>query len=201
MKYFFIIVTALISLASYGQDCNEQYRQIQQEFNTRYQPEYFKNIVKRVQSTATAEELKEFTDLSLKFRSIPHDSEDHMKDRYALQKRARIIVRAVVSRAGYRILNPVEPSPYDAVIGGKNSSDGNPEYLIEVRSLLVMNDPRPHVTLWLQREGKNYNPWSVVTVGFTASADQDYISWRPNGTRISTTIEEFLKRQLPTSCR
>jgi hypothetical protein len=201
MKIVLILAAFLPSIAS-AESCEEQQLVLRQNFANAYQAEIYRVVTNRVQAALMANELAELTTLSKNFNSVPHDTPEHQDDRFKMQARAKEIVRMAVTRAGYRIMNPATGDPFDAIIGGKSSADGYLEYRVEVRSLLVMADPRPHVTLWLERFDLAHNPWHVVTVGFTAKGDADYVSWKPSGgARIQSTLDGFLKAQLPTECQ
>ncbi len=192
----------LLALPAYAQNCEEQLQNIRTDFNQRFQPDIYKVVGNRVRAALKPEEVEEFLDLAKRFQAIPHDTPQHENEHFALQARARELVRAAAIRAGYRLMNPAEGSPYDALIGGKTSEDGFVEYRVEVRSLLIMKDPLPHVTLWLERFDKAHNPWNVVTVGFMKDPADNYVSWQPNGgRRISTEMNAFLKAQLPADCQ
>ena len=196
-----IFLALLFAGPAFAQTCEEQYKALQTEFAQRYQPSIYKVVANRVRAALMPEETREFLDLSKQFQAIPHDTPEHQNKHFAMQARARELVRAAAARAGYRIMNSAEGSPYDALIGGKTSEDGNLEYRVEIRSLLIMKDPLPHVTLWLERFDKNHNPWNVVTVGIMKDPADDYVSWQPNGgQRVSMDVSAFLKSQLPAVC-
>ena len=161
-----------------------------------------RGITSRVLAQLTSGDQAEFAKLSERFNSINHDTPEHQDERFALQKQARQLTRVVTQRAGYKLMNAEEGSPFDAQILEKFSSDGYSEYLLELRSLLVLSDPRPHLTLWMNRMDKAHNPWLIVTIGFAASAKNDYVSWRLlNSGRIVGTVDEFVKSLMPAECR
>ncbi|TPW20260.1 MAG: hypothetical protein FD126_1861, partial [Elusimicrobia bacterium] len=153
------------------------------------------------QAALTAFEAAEMTRLSARFNAVPHAGAG-IEERFALQARAREITRAAAARSGRPPRNPAHGSPYDAVIEERASSDGLPESLVEVRSLLVLPDPRPHATVWFQRQDPAHNPDGVVTLGVGATPADDYVSWRgPDGHRVRGSWPEFVTSRLPAACR
>ena len=200
MKVFFIFLN-LLSLNLWALDCPSEFKKVSAEFESRFSISQMMRTRENVIRHVTAAEKEEFLSLQKKFNSLPHDTPDNINSRFEMQKRARVLVRQAVNRAGYRLLNPAEPSPYDAHIHTKVSSDGYNEYLVELRSLLVANNPLPHITIWMQRNNPAHNPWQVVTVGITDQEKTDYVSYRDkNGNRIVASKMDFLKSLLPAAC-
>lgn len=191
----------LLNFAAFA-DCSLLLKEAEQNFDSRYQVPQLRQIVYKIHSAQTAAETQIFLDLSAKFKTFDSSKESDLNEMFALQKQARHLVRTNTARAGYQILNPEEPSPYDAVILEKDSSDGYAEYLLEIRSLLINADPLPHLTLWTQRNDSAHNPWHVVTVGVAKDPRYDYVSWyNQNTKRVSASKIDFLKSLLPKECR
>ncbi|MBI5203172.1 MAG: hypothetical protein HY925_16395 [Elusimicrobia bacterium] len=155
---------------------------------------------RRVLGAMTPAEEAEFRALSVRFNAIAHDTPEHINDRFAMQARARVLTRTAVARAGYRLLNPLA-SPYDAVIA-ERSEDDVPAEVIEVRSLLVRADPRPHVTMWLKYQRARTNPWKVDSFGIFEDDENDYVRWRDShDIKVEGSMRDFLLAQLPEACR
>lgn len=213
MSFRFSTALLLISLAAFSSalamqkdsgtlDCSSDLEKIKTAFESRYSVKQMQTVRAKVVAAVNVAEKAEFLSLQKKFNSLPHDTPDNINTRFELQKRARVLVRTAVSRAGYRILNPVEPSPYDALIGTKVSADdGYNEYSIELRSLLVEKNPLPHLTIWMHRNDPKHNPWSIITVGLTDTEQTDYVSFRKSGgERVVLSKIEFFKSLLPSNC-
>lgn len=154
-----------------------------------------------VQAALTPLETAELARMSARFNSVPHAG-DGIAERFALQARAREIARAAAARSGRPPRNPAHGSPYDAVLEERDSSDGLPETLLEVRSMLILRDPRPHATVWFQRQDPAHNPDGLVTLGVGATPADDYASWRgPDGRRVAGSYADFVSTRLPAGCR
>lgn len=201
---FTLLLAALLSYSTttVAANCQIERDKINRYFNDRYQLPQLNQIRNKVRNSVTKSEEIEFIELQKKFNSIPHDTPDNQDIRIQLQKRARVLVRNAVSRAGYRILNPVEPSPFDALIIIKTSSDGYDDYSVELRSLLVTNDPLPHVTLWTHRQNPQHNPWRIITISLTNNDLLDTVSYQSEktGERVIVLKTAFLKSKLPADC-
>lgn len=198
MKLFLSVF--ILSLQVWAVNCDLELQKITQAFNQRYEVSKMKNTVRLVTNHTSADEKEEFLSLQKKFISTPHDA-DHMNDLYAMQARARELVRAIVSRSGFEVLNPVV-GPFDAVISEKSDSTGYVYRSTEVRSLLVRENPLGHITIWEHTTNPKLNPWSIVQVGITDQIRTDYVSYRPqNANRITVSTEVFLKTLLPLNCR
>ena len=203
MKKIITICFAFYSLNAFAltetKTCEERYAAELQSIYSTYKLSDLRRVTNTVIASMTPEERKEIADLSQRFNSTPFDTPEHQNEHFALQNRAHLIVRAVVTRAGFTISNPQEGSPYDAVIGEKISDDGYPEYTIEIRSLLIRPDPRPHGTIWLHREDPAHNPRHIISLGVMSEASSDYASWRSQATgkRVSGTMAEFIRSLLP----
>ena len=182
-------------------DCAALKAQAKRELQAQYRFNESRAIAVRVIGSMTPAENAELADLAARFNAIAHDTPEHQNERFALHKRSRRIVRAATARAGYRLRNPEEPSPYDAELGEWLSLDRSTTYGVEVRALLVMADFRPHVTLWLRRLDPAHNPRSIVTLGVMPEERGDYVSWMAKDRRVSGTVDEFLAGGLPASCR
>lgn len=200
-SFILITVVAFTNFAN-AQDCQQQFNQQKQKFYLRFKVSERRAITQRIIKNLTEAEGLEIKKLAQEFNNIPHDTPDHQDQRIVLQDRAKTIVRTVVTRSGYKIMNPAEGSPFDAQIGEIFSSDGYSESIIEVRSLLILGDAFPHLTIWMNRFGPVQNPWKVVTVGIMNDAFNDYVSWMPaSGPRVSASLDTFIKTLLPTQCR
>lgn len=198
-----LLLTLMLSVQiAQATDCAQELKILTSQFNSRFSTTQLQDIRNQVTAKVSPNEKSEFLLIQKKFNSLPHDSDDNINTRFELQKRARVLTRQAVARAGYRLLNPIEPSPYDALILIKTSPDGYNEYSVELRSLLVEKDPLPHVTLWMQRFNYVNNPWQVMTVGLTADEKTDYVSSRnANGERIVQSKLDFLNSKLPIECQ
>ena len=198
----FILALFLSVNPTFAKDCTTQFNSIKKQFESLYDVDSNRKVLNKIKTKQMTAETKIFSELSFKFNQLDSRNEDQLNEMFELQKQAKSMVRSIVKRAGFKIQNP-EISPYDALIGQKNSSDGFVEYQVEVRSLLIMpQDPGPHVTLWVGRNDPKHNPWHVVTVGITENQKFDYVSWRPTNTnRVSATLSEFIKSLMDVDCR
>ncbi len=197
--FFFNFITASVSNA---QDCPSKLQSLKSVIYTKYDIEKKRNQLVQLRARLTQQEQQTFLSLSQKFKAIPPDSEQNMNDLFALQNQSRRLVRSVTQKAGYRILNPEEQSPFDALIEQKTSSDGFMETVLEVRSLLIRQDPLPHLTIWSYRQDPAHNPWKMISIGIMPQQISDYASWADaNGKRVSGTMKDFLKAQLSEDCQ
>ncbi|GIL17693.1 MAG: hypothetical protein BroJett040_14440 [Oligoflexia bacterium] len=203
MKSIFIaIIFVFLAEYTYAQNCEQQFIDLKNKIYYRYSLEEKRKILERVRLAMTTSENEELSSLANKFKSIPADSNDHMNDLYILQNEARRIVRTVTARAGFKVLNADQGSPFDALIGEKTADDGFTDYYIEVRSLLIRKDSKPHVTIWAYRENPKINPWKMISIGVVESSDQDYASWRgADGVRSIGLMKDFIKSQMPLACQ
>lgn len=184
-----------------AESCDQQRARVKTELTARLGLDARRALARTVQAGLTAAETAEFAALSARFNSTPH-SGNGIGERFALQARARELTRAAVVRAGMRPRNPAQGSPYDAVVEENESSDGFQESLVELRSLLVLRDPRPHVTVWFQRQDPAHNPDKLVTVGLGADPGDDYASWSgDDGRRRTGTMAAYIETRLPAACR
>lgn len=198
-----IAFAALLAVApaSAAETCDQARQNIKAELTSRLKLDARRNLARTVQAGLTPAEAAEFASLSARFNAIPHAG-DGIEERFALQARARVLTRAATARAGHPPRNPANGSPYDAVVEETESADGLVETVVELRSLLVLRDPRPHVTVWLQRNDPAHNPWNLVTVGVAADPGDDYASWRgPDRRRVVGTFAAFVETRLPAACR
>ena len=200
---FAIILTVFLTVApaSAAETCDQTRLRIKAELTSRLKLDARRTLARTVHAGLTPAETAEFTSLSARFNAVPHAG-DGIEERFALQARARVLTRAATARAGFPPRNPANGSPYDAVVEENESADGLAESLVELRSLLVLRDPRPHVTVWLQRNDPAHNPWGLVTVGVGADPGDDYASWRgPDGRRVAGSLAAFVETRLPSACR
>lgn len=207
IQIFFIFLAIqtfsfFLSVQVSAQDCPAQLQNLKSIVYKKYDLENRRHQLINLRAGMSQQENTTFLNLSQKFQSIPQDSEQNMNDLFALQKESRHLVRSIAQRAGYRIYNPEEQSPFDAVIAEVQSADGFTEYVLEVRSLLIRKDPLPHLTLWSYRQDPAHNPWKMVSIGILPQAQSDYASWKnESGGRVSGTMKDFLKAQLPQECQ
>lgn len=196
------LLALLLPAAAAASDCSARRERAYRELAERWRLPHMRRIVKDVLRVTRLDEQELFFEWSRRFNSLPHEGAG-AEERYALQKRARSLTRELTVRAGYRVSNPEEGSPYDALVAEIMAEDGQPDYLVELRSLLVLSDPRPHATIWPARMSSSHNPWRVVTYGLMDEALDDYVSWRPEpgGPRVSAPAGRFLDSLLPEDCR
>lgn len=203
------MTTALLALAlaaaapvPAAETCDAARLRARAETTARLRLDERRTLARTIQAGLTPAEGAEFAALGARFNAVPHAGAG-IEERFALQARARALTRAAVARAGLRPRNPAQGSPYDAVVEERDSADdGLPESLVEVRSLLVLRDPRPHVTVWLKRQDPAHNPEKLVTVGVGADPNDDYASWTgPDGRRVTGTFAAFVETRLPPACR
>jgi hypothetical protein len=186
---------------AFAETCAEARARVEAGLSARLALASRRALAIRVQAALTPLEAAELRRLSTRFNAVPHAGEG-IAERFALQVRAREITRAAAARAGFPPRNPAHGSPYDAVIEQRHSTDGLPETLVEVRSMLVLADPRPHVTVWFQSQDPGHNPDGLITLGLGASPADDYASWRgPDGRRVRGSWAEFVATKLPAACR
>lgn len=180
-----------------AQTCDAQFNVMKQRFYARYKISERRKVTQAVIRKIKDSEHLEIKKMAIEFNSIPTQQDR----RVALQSRAKQMTRGFVTRAGYKILNPAEGSPYDAKIGEVFSNDGYSESVIEVRSLLIYKDAFPHVTIWMNRFGPVQNPWQIVTIGIMNDSINDYVSWKSvDGRRVSDSVDNFIKTLLPSQC-
>lgn len=181
-----------------AQDCKVQFNEMKQRFYTRYKISERRKVTQAISKKITDSEHLEIKKMAIEFNSALDQNR-----RVELQNKAKQMTRLFVIRAGYKILNPAEGSPYDAQIGEVFSSDGYSESVIEVRSLLIYKDAFPHVTIWMNRFGPVQNPWQIVTIGIMNDSINDYVSWKSatDSRRVSDSADNFIKSLLPVQCR
>lgn len=191
---------AVFAPAHAAESCDQLRIRVRNELSTRLLLDSRRALTRTVQSMLTPAETVEFSTLSARFNSLSNDR-GGLAERIALQDRARTLTRTATAHAGLRVLNPAQDSPFDAVVEEDDSPDGM-QTVVELRSLLVMRDPRPHVTIWLLRQDSAHNPWGLVTLGLCADPAGDYASWRENGgPRVAGTLAAFIETRLPAACR
>lgn len=196
-----LLAILLLAAPAAAETCAEARSRVEADLARRLRLDERRALAVGVQAVLTPLEAAELARLSARFNSVPHAGEG-IAERFALQARAREIVRAAAARSGRPPRNPAHASPYDAVVEERASADGLPETLVELRSLLVLRDPRPHVTVWFQRQDPAHNPDGLVTLGVGASAQDDYASWRgPDGRRATGSYADFVTTRLPAACR
>ena len=193
-----LIIGTLLTDIAQAQDCKAQFNEMKQRFYTRYKISERRKVTQIITKKIIDSEHLEIKKMAIEFNSVLDQNR-----RIELQNQAKQMTRLFVTRAGYKILNPVEGSPYDAQIGEVFSSDGNSESIIEVRSLLIYKDAFPHVTIWMNRFGPVQNPWQVVTIGIMNDSINDYVSWKSatDGKRVSDSVDNFIRTLLPVQCR
>jgi len=190
-----LLVAVLLAVpAAYSAPtCDQERARISGELTVRLRLDERRTLARAVQAALTPLEASELAALCARFNAVPHAGAG-IAERFALQARAREITRAATARTGRVPRNPANGSPYDAVVEERASSDGLPETLVELRSLLVLKDPRPHVTVWFQRQDAAHNPEKLVTLGLGADPAEDYASWAgPDGRRRTGTFAEFVE--------
>lgn len=201
MRYILLAFMVWSGSALAAVDCASEQEKTLASFRSAYRTEALRAVLMKVRGAASQMETTQLLTLSQRFNSIPHDTPAHQEERFALQNQARTLTRTLVSRAGYRLLNPAQNSPFDAVIE-ERQSDGILTSITEVRSLLIERDPLPHLTYWTPRTDPRSNPLRIVSVGVQANPAMDYVSWYPeNSGRISAPLHEFVKTLLPADCR
>ncbi|MDO8803131.1 MAG: hypothetical protein Q7R35_01755 [Elusimicrobiota bacterium] len=180
--------------------CEEQLSSLEADFYRQMKIEKMRETTRLVRKQSTPAETARFASLSEAFKAVPAGN---MEDLYALQEKAKLMARAIVKRAHFPLLNPESGSPYDAQISEKYSEDGFLESTMEIRSLLVLADPQPHLTFWMHRNDPAHNPRLIINLGITGDKSQDYASWtsRENYTRRSGSMLDFLKTFLPLNCQ
>jgi len=183
--------------------CEQQFAAVETRFIQHFRIESLRLATQTVQNVLAHHEIVEFFELAKQFDAIPHDSPEHVAERFRLQSEAKKITRMAAARADYPLLNPATGSPYDAVIKQIYSTDGILETSHEIRGLLIQQDPLPHLTLWMHRNDQTHNPWHVISIGVTAEPSRDYASWvnATSSIRETGSIRDFLKTWLPASCR
>lgn len=203
VKIVAIAVTLLCwGFESRSQTCDQQFQSLKKQIYLKYSLEGSRELLTKIHQSMTKDEIDEFASLSEKFKSIPLDTNENMNELYALQREAKKRVRTVTARAGFNILNPELGSPYDALIREVKGADGYPERGIEVRSLLIAKDPRPHITHWTYRQNHPSNPWGIVSLGIQTDSSQDYASWiTADGTRATGKMAIFIQTLMPAECR
>ncbi|MBI4346613.1 MAG: hypothetical protein HY553_07140 [Elusimicrobia bacterium] len=182
-------------------DCARARSELAAAVRSAYDVDRLRGVARRVAQTTTAAEASELATLSARFNATAHDTPAHINDRFAMQGRGRELARAITERAGYRFTNRFD-GPYDAVIEEWQDAQHIPAAVVEVRELLVLADPLPHVTVWVLRWDARRNPWGLVTLGIRPEAQDDYASWRgADGRRVSGSFDEFVSYRLPNGCR
>lgn len=194
----------LLSLSSWAQTltCTQEYDLLKNKLEAKYSLSEMRKVTVRVNKALSSQQFQELMTLSKKFNSIAHDTPEHIQDRFAMHARAREIVRTVTAKAGYRVLNKL-PDSYDAVIGYRYTSDWVFDYVLDVRNLLVMADPRPHLTLRMSRMDSKHNEWLISSISLTPNPQDEYMSWYPNinSNRVVGSINQFLKSKLSAHCQ
>ncbi|MFA6237941.1 MAG: hypothetical protein WC635_11475 [Bacteriovorax sp.] len=203
MKKIFIVFTIFLSANAFAATCESQRASLKQSLYNKYNFNYYRSVSDKVTGSLTASEREELFTLSELFNSIPHDTPENQNDRYAWQKRAKVIIRTATRRAGFKISNPETGDPYDAKIGEVRSRDGYVEYLIEVTELLVMSIPLPHITLWFSRMDPAHNPYRIFSLKINVDPTLDVVRWvsADYSQKITGTIDQFVSTLLPAECR
>lgn len=197
----FLLALLFAAAPAAAETCAQARARVEADLAARLDLPARRALTARVQAALTPLEAAELARLSSRFNAVPHAGEG-IAERFALQARAREVTRAAAARAGHPPRNPAHGSPYDAVVSERDSSDGLPESLLEVRSMLVLRDPRPHATVWFQRQDPAHNPDGLVTLGVGATPADDYASWRgPDGRRVTGSYSDFVRTRLPAACR
>lgn len=186
-----------------GNNCSIKRAELEKNIHDKYKVDYLRALTRTVDKNLEKSEYERLIELSTLFNSISHDTPEHQNLRIKYQLEAKDITQAVAVRSGFKLIDPTPDSPFDALIEEVNSSDdGYVEYDIELRDLLVLPTPLPHVTIWLQRRDTLHNPYSIINYGIMPDSKEDYISWRDsNSKRVFTTFDEFIYRHLPAECQ
>jgi len=182
-------------------DCAAGKEGLRSALSERYGIEQVRGVLVRVIAALTPAERKELAELSERFNSIPMDDDAHMQDHFAMQARAKVIVRAATSRAKYRVLNPASGDAYDAVVGRTETEPGIDESVVEIRELLIEPGSLPQAAIWVKRGDAARNPEGIVSLNIAADPKDDAASWSvPTGPRAKGSFEAFLDYRLQ-SCR
>ncbi len=195
MRFLLAAALACVPLASAAETCDEARARVRADVTTRLRLDERRTLARTIAAGLTPAENAEFAALSARFNALPHVG-DGITERFALQARARELTRGAVERAGLRPLNPANGSPYDAVVERSDAS------LVELRTMLVLRDPRPHAATWLLRRDAASNPWGLHIVGVASDPGDDYAYWfAPDGRRVGGSFAAFVETRLPAGCR
>ncbi len=198
----YFLLNSLVINAQEGNNCSIQREELEKNIHAKYKVDYLRSITHQVDKHLTKVEYDRLLELSHLFNSISHDTPEHQNLRIKYQQEAKEITQEATVRAGFKLIDTSENSPFDALIEEVYSNDGYPEYDVEVRDLLILPMSLPHITIWVQRRDPIHNPYSIINYGIMSDSSVDYISWRDSDSkRVFTSFDEFISRHLPVECR